>query len=373
MGAEVVKIEEPGQGDYARWMPPLIDGMSAMFMALNRGKKSLTLDLRAAVARDAVHRLVPRFDVVLESFRPGVMDRLGLGYEALSALNPRLIYCAISGYGQTGPMRLRAGHDMNYLALAGVVGATGPKQGPPVSSPVQIADIAGGAYPAAVSILAALYQRERTGRGQSLDISMTDGALSMMMPVLTGHLADGSGASPGDLMLSGGLVNYQAYLTKDGRVMTLGALEPRFWLRFLELAGRPDLVPLINARGEQLEAARAEVARLLASRTRDEWIALLEDEDVCCEPALDADEVVHHPLHMARGMIREIERPGAEPAQTVMTPLPFGREEILGGRAEEVPPLPPAPALGEHGAGVLAAFGFTETEIDRLRSEGGLS
>ncbi len=372
MGAEVVKIEEPGHGDYSRWMPPMVDGTGAMFLALNRGKKSVRLDLRAEVSREAVRRLAARFDVVLESFRPGVMDRLGLGYESLSAANPRLIYCSISGYGQTGPLRLKAGHDLNYLALAGVVGAAGPKQGPPSTSPVQIADVAGGSYPAAVSILAALYQREKTGVGQRLDISMTDGALSMMIALLPGHLIDEAGLAPGELPLSGGMVNYQTYRTKDGRFMALGALEPKFWLRFLELVGRPELGSLISARGEQLEHARLEVARLFAERTRDEWTALLEGEDVCCEPVLEADEVVHHPAHLARGMIRELERPGGELVRTVVTPLPFGREEILAGTSAELSPLPAAPELGAHGVGVLAANGFSVTEIERLQAEGGL-
>jgi len=372
MGAEVVKLEEPGQGDYARWMPPLVDDVGAAFIALNRGKKSMTLDLRAALAREAVRRMVMSFDVLLESFRPGVMERLELGYDTLSALNPRLIYCSITGYGQTGPMRLRAGHDINYLATAGVLGATGPRGAAPELSAVQIADVAGGSYPAALAILAALYQRQHTGRGQMLDISMTDGALSLMMFHLAGHFADGQALVPGEMPLSGGLVNYGTYQTADGRSMALGALEPKFWLTFLSRVGRPELAGLIQARGEALETAREEVARLFASRTRDEWTALLQEIDACCEPVLDADEVAHHPQHLVRGMIQEVTAPGRESLRTVMTPLPFGRPQAVSGHPQGSEPLPAAPLLGEHGPGVLAACGFLSEEIDRLRAEGGL-
>lgn len=377
MGAEVIKVEEPGQGDLARYMPPMLEGQGAAFIGLNRGKKSITLDLRAQVARDALYRMVPSFDVVLESFRPGVMERLGLGYETLKALNPGLIYCAISGYGQVGPMRDKAGHDLNYVALAGILGATGPEEGPPEMPAVQIADVAGGSYPAAVAIIAALFERTRTQKGQFLDISLTDGALSMMLFHLAGHLVDGKGVPPGRLPLNGGLINYRTYRTKDGKAMALGALEPKFFIAFLKRAGRPELISLMQAQGEELIQARAALGALFAERTRDEWVALLAEVDVCCEPVLEADEVVFHPLHRSRGMVREVvtghdAQGKVQTIETVMGPLPFGREGLLAGGGVDEQPLPQAPSLGANGREVLLAHGFSEDEIETLRRSGGL-
>lgn len=365
MGAEVVKIEEPGQGDFVRVMPPHHGDLSAAFIALNRGKKSLALDLRRPEARAAVHRLVPQFDIVLDTFRPGVMARLGLDYETLKSLHPGLIYCAITGYGQTGPMREKAGHDLNYIALAGILGATGPHGGAPEMPAVQVADVAGGSYPALVSILAALFERTRTGRGRYLDISMTDGALSMMMMGLAGHLADGKGTPANGMALNGGLVNYQTYQCKDGKAIALGSLEPRFWMAFLKRIGRTDLASLMGTQGEELVEARKRMQALFRERTRDEWIELVADSDVCAEPVLDADETCYHPMHRGRGMIRQVKQ-GDALIELVVGPLPFGREAFFSGEADELPPLPGAPDVGADGAEVLKSAGFSAAEIETL-------
>jgi alpha-methylacyl-CoA racemase len=245
-GAEVLKVEDTGMGDYVRWSPPHYEGAersaaSALFLALNRGKRSLRLNLKEQAGREVLLRLVREYDVLVESFRPGVMDRLGVGYERLRRENPRLVYCAITGYGQTGPLRDRPGHDMDYLALNGILGLTGDKDGPPVQAAVQIADIGGGSLMAAFGIMAALWERERSGEGQFVDVSMTDGALSWLAMVAARYFCDGQEPRRGLLELAGGLVCYRPYPCKDGWV-ALGALEPKFWQAFCRGIGREDLI-----------------------------------------------------------------------------------------------------------------------------------
>src|SRR5687768_4309328 len=229
MGADVVKIEDPKLGDYLRAFPPGKGGMSGRFLAINRGKRSLALDLKSAPARDAFLKMVDMADVVVESFRPGVMDKLGIGYAELAARNPKIIVCSISGFGQTGPYALRAGHDLNYIALAGVLGMTGPAGGPPQMPGVQIADLAGGALWGATAILGALVGRDRNGKGAHLDISMTEGSLALLAAEL-GNFFCGAKPTRGTEMLNGAAACYGVYRTKDDRYLAVGALEPKFWI-----------------------------------------------------------------------------------------------------------------------------------------------
>src|SRR3954469_3542452 len=245
-GAEVLKVEDTGMGDYIRWSPPFHEGAdesarSALFLALNRGKRSIRLDLKTPGGRDVLLRLVREHDVVLESFRPGVMERLGVGYERLRDENPRLVYCAITGYGQDGPFTGRSGHDLNYLGLNGLLDLTGDADGPPIQAAGQIADVGGGALMAAFGILAALREREASGQGQLVDASMFDGSLSWLALVAGRYLCDGQVPRRGDLELAGRLICYRPYACKDGWV-TLGALEPKFWRAWCLGIGREDLV-----------------------------------------------------------------------------------------------------------------------------------
>ncbi|MGH2898842.1 MAG: CaiB/BaiF CoA transferase family protein, partial [Solirubrobacteraceae bacterium] len=245
-GADVLKVEDTGVGDYIRWAPPAVEGAapsaaSALFLALNRNKRSIRIDLKQEQGRAVLLDLVRCHDVVLESFRPGVLERLGVGYEALRAVNPRLVYCAITGYGQDGPLRDRPGHDMNYLGLVGLLGLSGAVDGPPVPAAGQIADLGGGALMAAFGILAALRTAERSGAGQVVDISMSDGALSWLALVAARLLADGVVPRRGGLELAGGLACYRPYACADGGWVTLGALEPKFWQAWCRGAGREDL------------------------------------------------------------------------------------------------------------------------------------
>ena len=268
-------------------------------------------------------RLVEDYDVLVESFRPGVMDRLGVGYEALRERNPRLIYCPISGYGQDGPLTARSGHDTNYLALNGLLGLTGRRGGPPIQSAGQIADLGGGGLMAAVGILAALHERERSGEGQMVDISMTDGALSWLAMVAARYFAEQKVPHRGEPELTGGIACYVPYETKDGGWVSLGALEPKFWQNWCNGVGRPDL---IEKQFEHPDSeAGAEIAAVFRERTRDEWTAFAGEHDCCLEPILDLDEALESELVRARGMVVELDQPGIGPVKQVGAPIKLSR------------------------------------------------
>src|SRR5262245_33583132 len=277
LGADVIKVEEPGLGDYARATPPLWgeSGLGAYFLLLNRNKRSVALNLKTEGGKEVFRRLARTADVVLESFRPGVMDRLGLGWAALSELNPRLVYCAITGYGQDGPYRDLVGHDINYMGYAGALSVTGARHGPPLMPGVQAADLGGGALLAAFAIAAALHHRTESGRGQFVDAAMTDGVVSWMAPYLGPFFATGHVATRGEERLNGGWICYQTFEAADGGWVTLGALEPKFWANFCRLVGREDLVPLQYAEGATRVKAEAELRAMFRTRSRDEWVRLL--------------------------------------------------------------------------------------------------
>jgi crotonobetainyl-CoA:carnitine CoA-transferase CaiB-like acyl-CoA transferase len=367
-GAEVLKVEDTGMGDYVRWAPPYYEGaedsaQSALYLALNRGKRSIRLNLKAERGRDALLRLARDYDVLVESFRPGVLDRLGVGYERLAEENPGLVYCAISGYGQDGPYRDRSGHDMNYLGLIGLLGLTGERAGQPVQAAGQIADLGGGALMAAFGILAALRERERSGRGQFVDISMADGALSWLAMVAGRYFAEGVAPQRGDLELAGRLICYRPYACADGWV-TLGALEPKFWQAWCRGIGRDDLIE------KQFEApgseAHAEVERIFLERSRHEWQAFASQHDCCLEPVLGLDEALDSELVRAREMVVAIEQPGvAEPVRQLGVPVKLSRTPGA--------PQGPGPVLGADTHDVLRAAGYTDEEISELEQAGAIA
>jgi len=368
-GADVIKVEDTGMGDYVRWAPPAYEGADpsaagAMFLSLNRNKRSIRVDLKTDAGREVLLRLARDADVLLESFRPGVMDRLGVGYERLRQENPRLVYCAISGYGQDGPYRDRPGHDMNYLGLVGLLGLTGERGGPPVQAAGQIADLGGGALMAAFGILAALRERDASGEGQLVDVSMSDGALSWLAMVAGRYFADGVTPRRGDLELAGRLVCYRPYACADGWV-TLGALEPKFWQAFCRGVGREDLIE------RQFEPpgspAHAEVEAIFAGRTRAEWQAFAGEHDCCLEPVLELDEALDSELVRAREMVVELDQPGAErPVRLLGAPVKLSRTPADAARA-------PGPALGEHTREVLRAAGYDDGAIERLEAAGAVA
>jgi crotonobetainyl-CoA:carnitine CoA-transferase CaiB-like acyl-CoA transferase len=368
-GADVIKVEDTGLGDYMRWAPPRYEGAddsaaSALFLALNRNKRSIRVDLKDERGREVLLALVRGADVVLESFRPGVLDRLGVGYDAMRGVNPGIVVCAISGYGQESPLRDRPGHDLNYLALAGMLGLTGERDGAPVQPAGQIADLGGGALMAAFGILAAIRERDRTGEGQVVDVSMTDGALSWLAMVAARHLADGSALGRGDLELGGALVCYRPYACADGWV-AVGALEPKFWHAFCRGIGREDLVEAqFDPPGSP---AHREVEGIFLRRTRAEWEAFADEHECCLEPVLDLGEALASEHVRAREMVVELDQPGAaRPVRQLGVPVKLSRTP---GRHD----LRPGPALGEHTAEILREAGYAEEEIGALLRGGAVA
>ncbi|MBI4830622.1 MAG: CoA transferase [Candidatus Lindowbacteria bacterium] len=270
MGADVLKVEAPGEGDYMRWNPPMLKNMSALFAAINRNKRSMTLNLKHAEGKKIFEKLIRDFDVLLEGNRPGVMEKLGFGYNTVSKINPRLIYCSISGYGQDGPYRDEVGHDINYIGVAGVLAMTGHRGGPPVVPAVQIGDLAGGAMFAAIGILAAIIGRSQTGKGRYVDISMADGVVSWLSIHAAKHFADGDTLERGQMRLSGQYPCYAVYETKDLRHISLGALEEKFWVNFCRAVERSDLVDKQFDASEGPSGTQAQVARIFKQRTKEE-------------------------------------------------------------------------------------------------------
>ncbi len=344
LGADVVKIEEPGLGDYLRHVPPLITGeLGAMFVALNRNKRSVVLDLKSPEGVQTFKKLLSRFDVVIESFRPGVLDKLGIGYEALRTVQPRVILLSLSGYGQLGQLARRAGHDLTYLARVGVLGLGGDPRGLPSMPGVQMADI-GGSLLGAVALLSAVIERERTGVGRHLDVALADAGFAFLQPHLGSRLLQGESGHPlrrGEELLNGGSPTYGLYRTRDGRALALGALEPKFWSAFCQAIGRPDLEDQAFSTGEQTRAVREQVAEVVAARSLAEWESFLADKDLVCEPVREGDEVLDEAYVRDRGWVRE-----ANGQREVLTPLRLG----------EVPTRP-APKLGEHTDEVLRECG----------------
>jgi alpha-methylacyl-CoA racemase len=359
LGADVVKVEDPAGGDWLRHLPPVHGDQAPAYHALNRNKRSIALDLRMPAGAAAFRRLARRADAVVESFRPGVLDRLGVGFEALHAENPRVVVCSISGYGQDGPYAQRAGHDLDYCAIAGVLAANGTPERP-LPLGVQVADVAGGSWPAAVGTLAAIVRARASGEGAHVDVSMTEGALAMLAMPLGIASARGTPIARGRELLTGGAACYGVYRTKDGRFVALGALEPKFFATFCAAVGRPELAE------RQLDGGgagpRAELEAVFASRTRAEWIAFAAEHDACVAPVLEGDEPRDDPQLRARGAFLEVPSPAEGRAMPgVVTPI-----RVRG----EPTPLRPAPRLGEHADAVLAEAGFTSREVAELRSAG---
>ena len=365
LGADVVKVEDPKAADFVRWIPPLVGAtrqMGSVWVALHRGKRSLCLSTREPAGRDALLRLVETADVLVEGFRPGLMARLGLGPDVLAARNPRLVVCSISGYGQDGPYRDRAGHDIDYLALSGLLGQTGTADGRPGPLGFQVGDIGGGSLFAALRIVAALHERERTGRGAILDVSMTEGAQGFMALSLGAAVGGGKPSPRGRDQLSGGLVCYDAYETADGRHMALGALEPKFWAAFCKAVGKPEWIARqFEGAGRPDSPIRDEVRALFRSKSRAEWEAWFVGHDCCCEPVLDVDEVLSHPASAARHPVLELHHPTEGPLRSVRSPA------LEPARASAA--APPS-LLGEHTRAVLREAGLDDAEVDALLTAG---
>lgn len=365
-GADVIKVEEPGSGDYGRFMPPqLAGGMSLYFVAINRNKRSMALNLKAAEGREIFLRLVRQADVVLESFRPGVMERLGLGYEQLKEVHPGLVYCAISGYGQDGPYRLRAGHDLNYAGYAGLLDYNRGPHGEPAMPPTQLGDLAGGSFMAVMGITTALLGRTQTGEGRKIDVSMTEGVMSLLPLTATAYLNTGEAPQPGKSALDGGLPCYNIYETLDGKHITLAALEYKFWHAFCTHVGHLELLPFHTPVGPGEREEAIDILRaIFKTRTRDEWIAELADIDACVGPVYSIDEALNDRQAQARG-VSVTSKPIGETGVSLRTLPSFPR---MSGVEDEQRFAPPG--LGEHTSELLREIGYSEAEIEGFKAGG---
>lgn len=369
MGADVIRVEEPGGGRRSVMErertehDARAEERREAFNALNRNKRSIVLNLKVPEAREAFYTLAKTADVVVEGFRPGVVERLGVDYATLAALNPRLIYCSISGYGQNGPYRLLVGHDINYIAVAGALGITGPKDGPPAIPANLLADYAGGGLHAALAICVALIARERTGRGQYLDLAMTDGVLTLMAAAFSESFGTGVPMRRGAHRLTGGNPHYSVYECADGRYIAVGANEPWFFENLCRALGGEEFVGDHAATGERRERVRAFFRETFKTRTRDEWFAYLFDKDVCVAPVYDIEEVPNDPQVQARQMFVDVPHPT------------FGsvRQVGLSLKLSETPGAirRPPPRRGEHTEDVLRSVGWDAERIAALRAVGG--
>jgi crotonobetainyl-CoA:carnitine CoA-transferase CaiB-like acyl-CoA transferase len=350
-GADVIKIEDPNLGDYARFYEPKVGEYSAMFHSLNRNKRSMTLDLKNEQNKQIFIDLVKTADVLIESFRPGVMDRLGLGYEELKKHNPKLIYCAITSYGQTGPYKDIPGHDINFLSYSGLLELQGEQNRKPVSSSVQIGDIGGGSLMAVIGILVAIMDAKKSGEGQFIDISMLDGAVSWMQSILPGYLTSNQLPKRGELILNGGLACYEVYETKDQRYLSVGALEVKFWKNFCQVIGKEALISKLNAPLEEQNAMKAEIQAVMATKTLNEWLELFDGVDACVAPVLTVAEMVNDPQIRHRRMIEEVYDPTLGMIRQIANPIKLSRTQVRTVRQ--------APGLGEHNEEILTELGYS--------------
>jgi len=368
LGADVVKVEDTGAGDYARSLGlaptdgrAASDAQSAFFRMVNRNKRSLALDLKAPAGREAFLRLAQRADVIVESFRPGVVDKLGVGYAAVAARNPRIVYCSITGYGQTGPYRDRAGHDINYLGYAGVLDQTGTSGGPPALSNLQVADLLGGSMNASTAILAALFGASRTGQGSHVDVAMTEGSLAHNIFALHAIESLGRVQARGADLLTGGVPCYGVYATQDGRYLAVGALEGKFWRVLCEALDRPDLIAGQLSTGHAGALVRQQLAAVFAQRTQAQWIERLADIECCVSPVLSLDESLADAQVRARDMIVS----GADGIRQYAPPFRLSGHAFAITRS--------APAQGEHSVEILREAGFSAEEIGLLADRGTIS
>jgi len=350
MGADVVKIEDHGAGDYARTMVGGPEGVSLFYRAVNRNKRGLRLDLKRPEGREIFLRLARTADVVVESFRPGVTDKLGIGYQALRAINPKIVYCAITGYGQNGPLAMAAGHDLNYIALAGVLDQIGVDGGPPAIPNLQIGDLLGGAMSAAMGILAALFDAHRCGQGRFVDVAMSEAVLAHNLFPLFALESGGSVPPRGADMLTGGEASYGVYATADGRYMAVAPLEEKFWRIFCETVGHPEW---IARRGGAAAALRRELEALFAGHPQSYWNTLFARADCCVTPVLSVGEALAHPQFVARGMTAR-----SAGFRQYAPPVKLSGWQFAVER--------PAPQPGAHNAEILGEAGYDAADIERL-------
>lgn len=362
-GAEVIKVENTAGGDILRYQPPLLEGAGTQFYMVNRNKKSITLNLRPQEGKDIFFKLVKVSDVVIDQFRPGVMERLGLGYEVLKKINPDIIYCSLSAYGITGPMRDLSGHDLNFRSMSGMLSLIRDKNNMPHLSPISIAALTGGGLYAALGIILALYQREKKGQGQLCEVAMVDGALTFMVEALAQWAGTGELAQRGDKVMPGNNAYYNIYRTKDDKYLSLGAIETKSWEEFCNMMSKSEYVSLQGDMERQEEIYQG-IQEVFLTRTRDEWVEFFAGHNVQLTPVLEVDEVVNHPQMQERKMIhwmKDFKGSGIDmPLTGIPIKLSNGPEEINTS----------FPKLGENNYEVLSLLGYSDEKITAYKNNG---
>ncbi|MGG1674358.1 CaiB/BaiF CoA transferase family protein [Neobacillus sp. NRS-1170] len=364
-GAEVIKIEDTGLGDYVRANSPKIGENSALFHSVNRNKKSVCLNLKTDKGKEIFLKMAENADVVVESFRPGVMDRLGVGYDVLKKINPTLVYCALTGYGQTGPYANKPGHDLNYISYAGLLEFIGERNRKPIVPPIPIADIGGGALLATVGILMALFQRERSGKGQFVDISMMDGALSWLQLTLPDYFVTNIQPNRGELRLSGRSAFYEVYETKDGRYLSVGAVEAKFWEQFCKVIGREEFIHQQHVPMDEQDRIKAEIQAIISTKAQKEWVEIFSKVDACVTPVNKFEDLETDPQLIEREMIQTFHDSEIGPVKLIAPPIKMSETP---GSIRKL-----APKSGKHTAEILAQMGYSNQEIEALTCEGVIS
>jgi crotonobetainyl-CoA:carnitine CoA-transferase CaiB-like acyl-CoA transferase len=339
------------------------EARAAAYNALRRGKRSIALNLKQPAAREVFARLVRDADVVLEGFRPGVVKRLGVDYDTVRAINPRAVYCSLSGFGQTGPYSNLVGHDINYISVGGALGVTGRPGTPPAIPANIVADFAGGGLMAAFAVCVALLARDRTGEGQYVDCAMSDGVFYLMASLYSGYFSSGAVVRPGETVLTGAMPWYNTYRCSDGRWFSLGSIEPHFYEALMRVIGLEEYLERQHDRTCYPEMA-ARLEAIFATRTADEWMALFSRHDICATPVLSIDEAAGDPHNLARGMVVEVESPIGPVKQAGIGPKLSGTP----GRVRST-----APALGQHSEEILAALGYDRSAVEALKASGAVA
>lgn len=359
MGAEIIKIEDLNSPDYIRFFPPFVADDSALYLSLNRNKRSIALNLKSEEGKELFFTLLKSADVVVEQFRPGVLDKMGIGFEQAKAINSKIIYVSVTGYGQTGPYAQKAGHDLNYIAMSGLLANIGTKERPVIPG-VQIADVS-GSYAAVNGCLAALLQREKTGEGQHVDISMTDSAMPFATLIHAAAWADGRNIERESFQLSGELVNYNVYETADAKFVALGALEPKFWITFCDAVSKPEWKNKTFGPADEIQKLKEEVSALFKSKTRAEWEQFSELHDVCLSPVLENTELAENENLLHRKIVLSTEA-GTKKLNTIGAAIKFS------GSQNQIPKS--APKLGADTTEILSEIGFSTEEINSFKSKG---
>ena len=361
MGADIIKVENFNNPDLMRITPPVIDNRSVVYANIDRGKKSLALNLKKDESKEIIYRLIEEYDIVVEQFRPGVMERLCLGYDRLKKINSSIIYCSLTGYGQTGSYASKAGHDINYLALPGIESFSGRKDSGPALSGIQIADIAAGSKNLVIAVLAASHKRHASGEGDYIDISITDSAFALSIFHTAGYLSDGRIPEAESEMLNGGTA-YDFYRTSDGRYISVGPIEPKFFKNFCEAAGLTELLELKFFVKEDMDRAKTKIAERISSKTMNEWRQIFKNIDACVEPVFNLEEAVNNQPISERDMIISVQDQNGKKLKQIANPIKFKSGNYNSDFA--------GVSIGCHNSEILKSLGFSDGDIIKFRETG---